>query len=1836
MNTSRMIRVAAPMLFAFASLVAARTLPPAAAPQTVGAAVATSDGIVTGEDGRIQVFVELNDPAAAVQYAVALANTSLPKIQAKKNAVDAGKAQAQVNRAAQDRVAAKLHALNTTEVYRVSLVLNGISVMIDRANLASVRSIPGVKRVFPIYIEHTTSSQSVPFIGAPSVWANTIGLPAGADGTGIRIGIIDTGIDYLHADFGGSGLLADYNTESSNSAAFTTAGAFPTAKIIGGTDFAGDAYTGANAPVPDANPMDCNGHGSHVSGTAGGFGVTAAGATFAGPYDANAATYTPLRIVPGSAPKASLYALRVFGCTGSTGLTVQGIDWAMDPNGDSDLSDHLDVINMSLGSDFGNELNATALASDNAALAGVIVVTSAGNSGDTFFIAGAPGVASRAIATAASLDGGETVGSVKVNSPVGIAGSYIATIPAYGPVPSGQTATAVIALDAANGTGPTTTDACTALTNAAAIAGNICVVDRGTCSFKTKSLNCQNAGAIGVVAVDNAPGSPPAGTADDPAITTAITIPTLRITLADGTNIKSTITSSPPVNITLVGASGGDTLASFSSRGPRSTIGSALRLKPDIAAPGLNITSVQTGHTCTAAAGCTGVSDPSGFNAGSQLLVISGTSMASPHVAGVMALLRQLKPDWTVEEIKALAMDYAVNDVTLFPGATPPRFGLSRIGGGRVDPAKAALGNVVAMNAEDTGLVSVAFSPEVTGAVTQSKKVHIVNKGTTSQTFDLAFDTVVDAPGVAFALPGGNSVTIAAASTLDIDVQMNANSAQMKHTRDPSLFATQGVQANFGDQPRNFLTEKGAYLTFKQGGNLQFRLPVYMAERPASTMSAPDTIVTGGALTGSTTIALSGSDICTGTLAAGPTCTGTFPTDVESLVSPFELQVVGARNQGVVPDYADIHYAGASFLPGAGSPNLSNDLIMFGVASWGDWATPNDVAYDICVDNNNDGVYEKIIYNSKPSIFVANASANDNFVRIVLDTTTNGNSILGLASYANLLAPSTIDSAMHLNNVMVLGATPSQLGFVSTANQTLRYKIITCPGSNPSCARTTTGDHCSPAAGTFYGQAAGPYVYNWGAQGLNFGGSFLGNDLNGAALPVTWNTANMTTNGSLGALLLHHHNKSGTRAEVVVLDSAAHTDVAVTQSMAPVSPLFGQNVTFTVTANNTTATAAGNVALGDLLPNGLTYVSDDGGGAYSSSTGLWTIGALSGSATSTLHIVATVVSTDQQCNAAMLVASSPLDTNPANDSATVCVMAPRSADLAVTITASTPTVLVGAPLSYTITVTNNGGDTAYALNVQDAFPAYPLVNPTGFTASQGSYTPATGLWNLASLGHGASATLTISLPAPNIAGALTNQVNGASSANDPSTANNNASATTMVLSPALVSTTMSVAGSFSPGSTVTYTVALSNSANYDQQDNPGAEFATTLPAQLTLVSAFASNGIAVATVATNAVVWNGAVQANGSVTITITATINAGVLAGTQVSNQGTTNFDADGNGTNESTALSDDTSLPGTSNPTVFTVVSPALVSATKTVAGTFQPGGSVTYTVVLTNNGSSTQLDNPGNEFTDVLPAALALGSVNASSGTVTTASNTVGWNGSIAAGGSVTITILATINSGTAPGAISNQGTVAFDADGNGTNESTALTDDPGLPGTSDPTSFNLVSPATLSATKTVSGSFQVGTNVTYTIVISNTGSAAQLDNIGHEFVDNLPPALALISASTSSGTAVAILVTNQVTWDGSIAAGSSVTINIVAHILSTPVGQVVTNQGAVNFDADGDGSNESSAVTNDPSQPGSANQTVFTIAATAIAQAIPTLGSSSLWLLGTVLTLLAFLHRLRTIK
>ena len=478
--------------------------------------VSTYYGRLSDIQGKIGVVVELEDAPSALIFAQN--QTSAPS-----QAVQLAKAQTAM---IQQKQAGFMKALSAqgikyTELYRIQKVYNGIWLKVDSKDLAALAKLSGIKAIHPMIsktIDHTTS---VPLVGAPEVWGGLAGIL----GENISVGVIDTGIDYIHTNFGGPG-TPGYATQD-----FTTLteplNLFPTDKVVGGWDFAGDDYNANDlVPViaPDADPMDCGAHGSHVAGSVAGYGVLADGSTY---EESVGDTYSMLegltpaeylakfRIGPGVAPKANLYSLRVFGCAGSTDLPEQAIEWAMDPNNDGDFSDHLDVINMSLGSSFGSAYDSSAVASNNAAQAGVIVVTSAGNSSDVYYITGAPGMAKYALSVANSVDAGAVVSAFEVTDPaaVAITGQHPGVEAAFGPLPTVLGTTGVLSLT-------TPANGCTTITED--LTGKIALIDRGACTFKTKVRNAQLKGAIGVLVANNTVGFP-LSMGDDALVTTTIT-----------------------------------------------------------------------------------------------------------------------------------------------------------------------------------------------------------------------------------------------------------------------------------------------------------------------------------------------------------------------------------------------------------------------------------------------------------------------------------------------------------------------------------------------------------------------------------------------------------------------------------------------------------------------------------------------------------------------------------------------------------------------------------------------------------------------------------------------------------------------------------------------------------------------------------------------------------------------------------------------------------------------------------------------------------------------------------------------------------------------------------------------------------------------------------------------------------------------------------------------------------------------------------------------------------------------------------------------------------------
>lgn len=564
---------------------------------------------LSASSGSIEVFVQLSEPSVAelnidaLQSSGALASHEAQQAQAAR--VDAE----------QRSFRPHLASIGARELGALRASANGLRVRVDVKQLPALRALPGVRSIGRVSLVKPTNAASVPWIGAPQVWSSLA-----AKGQHIKIGIIDTGIDYTHANFGGSGNPADYEA---NNPDVIEPGSFPTAKVKGGYDFAGPTYDArdpTSVPAPDPDPLDGAGHGSHVAGTVAGIGV-------------------PGVIGPGVAPEADLYAIKVFGDNGgSTNLVSQGVEWALDPNGDGDVSDHLDVINLSLGSDFGDPNGDSSIAIQHAVKLGVFAVISAGNSGSVPYIVGSPAVAPGAISVASAIPGNHVWAYVNVTAPAAVAGRkttlegngavQLANIP---PISGSLVASAPA-------------DGCTALTNAADIAGRVALVRRGTCNFSVKLQMAQNAGASALIVYND--GLDPTRVAPISMDVSGVTsrIPAVMISSTDGFALASAAgsTSASPVQVTLGAATDptrDDQLSAFSSRGPGAK---GTNFKPEITAPGEYINSTLVGS-------------------GTGGVIEQGTSMAAPHVTGSAALLRQLHPKFGPEAIKALLMNSTVN-----------------------------------------------------------------------------------------------------------------------------------------------------------------------------------------------------------------------------------------------------------------------------------------------------------------------------------------------------------------------------------------------------------------------------------------------------------------------------------------------------------------------------------------------------------------------------------------------------------------------------------------------------------------------------------------------------------------------------------------------------------------------------------------------------------------------------------------------------------------------------------------------------------------------------------------------------------------------------------------------------------------------------------------------------------------------------------------------------------------------------------------------------------------------------------------------------------------------
>jgi subtilisin family serine protease len=438
------------------------------------------------------------------------------------------------------RAAAQKAGVRLKERFSYDKLWNGVSAEVSPGDAAKLARMPEVKNLYPV-IEMTLPKPEVE-PGNEMNLSTAIGMTQadiaqnqlGLTGRGIRVAVMDTGIDYDHPDLGGC--------------------FGPGCRVEGGWDFVGDAYNNDSTvpgynPVatPDALPDDCAGHGTHVAGIIGANGA-----------------------VRGVAPGVTLRAYRVFGCAGSTSSDIMLA--AMERI----LADGADVMNMSIGSGYQWPEYPTAKAADRLVNKGIVVVASAGNDGARgAYAIGAPGVGQKVIAVA-SFNNTAIKLPVLTVSPDGRKMGYS---PATGAPPAPLSGTAPLAR---TGTSTAAADACNALP-AGSLSGKIALVRRGTCGFYDKALNAQTAGAAGVVIYNNAAGSV------TPNVTgaVAITIPVVAISAADGNAIDGRLAAGA-ADLTWTTDSipqpnpDPNLISSFSSYG----LSPDLSLKPDLGAPG--------------------------------------------------------------------------------------------------------------------------------------------------------------------------------------------------------------------------------------------------------------------------------------------------------------------------------------------------------------------------------------------------------------------------------------------------------------------------------------------------------------------------------------------------------------------------------------------------------------------------------------------------------------------------------------------------------------------------------------------------------------------------------------------------------------------------------------------------------------------------------------------------------------------------------------------------------------------------------------------------------------------------------------------------------------------------------------------------------------------------------------------------------------------------------------------------------------------------------------------------------------------------------------------------
>jgi len=795
----------------------------------------------------------------------------------------------------QDELIQSIRSLEGREIGRVTKALNAVILRVDASRIPTIANLPNVVSIRPVVNYKLDLTETVPYIGAKAVQA------AGINGAGVTVAVIDSGIDYTHKNFGGTGTVAAYEAaygvEPGDPKNTTTDGLFPTDKVAGGFDFVGEVWPEGDL-TPDPDPIDFQGHGTHVADIVGG--------------------------VNGVAPGVTLYALK--GCsaiaTSCSGVALlQAMDFALDPNGDGDISDAVDVINMSLGSNYGQREDDLSEASANAVRLGVAVVVAAGNAADRPYIVSSPSTTPGAISVAQTQVPSAKRFPLIVNSPAAIAGQYRNTeTVGWAPIVSGFTGDVVfVGRGCPAGSVTPESPADVYLGNPA---GKVALIDRGGCAVSLKVDRAARAGATAVLIGLVAPGDAVSfsfGGGDT-------FVETLVITQADANRIKGqlsggtgvNVTVSPSVSIPLVGS-----MVSSSARGPSY---SDQAIKPDISAPGASVSAeVGTGDGETA---------------------FGGTSGATPMVAGSVALLVQAYPNRLPAEIKSLLMNTAETDIqtdpALQPGVLAP---ITRIGGGEVRVKDALDSKTAAWDAEDfTGSLSFGYRA-LSENTAFRKRVTVRNYSNQRRWYAISsqFRYENDAASGAVTVETPPDVLVPPNGSASFDVLL-----KVKVSKLPLWNLNGGSLGGNGSLLQG--VEFDGYLTLANGADSVHLAWQILPHRAADVRpAAPEVRLDRN---GEGTLFLSNGGGAVDGRVDVFSLTGTSPRIRRQLLpgpgdgfAIIDLQSVGAR------------------LVDIGGGELG---IQFAVNTYGERAHPNYPAeFDIFIDNNLDGEFDVVVFTSE-------------------------------------------------------------------------------------------------------------------------------------------------------------------------------------------------------------------------------------------------------------------------------------------------------------------------------------------------------------------------------------------------------------------------------------------------------------------------------------------------------------------------------------------------------------------------------------------------------------------------------------------------------------------------------------------------------------------------------------------------------------------------------------------------------------------------------------------------------------------------------------------------------